>query len=269
MQQTLTFHSSYCTEHIYMTNNGETMKPIQRMIINGEIICPRCEKEKEDQRVIDNLDKLHDNRNAAIFTTKSLFSDKSLLNASFETYNRNIADGSEEKKNKQLAIKFSESLKDGEKFNIILQGKPGTGKSHLGYSILKHLNSQGTNVSCLFIDFSEMIRDIRKSFKYNDHPRDEFYFIDLLTKVDFLVLDDLGAETGATETEKTATDFVHRILKDVGNGRQDKVTILTTNLSSKSLFKMYDTKTVSRLLKQPEYIIFEKATDKRIAKLPF
>ena len=269
LQKTLTFHSEDCLKHEYKSNGTVAIKPVQQLIVDGVVVCPRCEKEAEDNRVIDKLVQRHENRNESIFITKSLVSDKTILKARFDSYTRNVVEGSEEMKNKELAWQYAKRLKDGEQFNIFLQGFSGKSHFPLSYSILAFLNEEMKNAACLFVELSVMLREIRQSFSFKEHPYNEHYFVDLLSKVDFLVIDDLGAETGATNTEKMASDFVHRILKDVTNARQDKVTISTTNLSGKGLLSMYDAKTVSRLLKNPEYIMFKEATDKRLAKLPF
>ena len=114
-----------------------------------------------------------------------------------------------------------------------------------------------------------MLRKIRSSFNDKDSPFTEQYFTDLLTNVDYLVLDDLGSETGNIDTNKQATDFTSKVLRAVVNGRQDKSTIVTTNLSSKALMNMYDPKLISRMMKNLETIIFTETTDKRIKNIGF
>lgn len=76
--------------------------------------------------------------------------------------------------------------------------------------------------------------------------------VDRLTKADILVLDDCGAETGAIGSGKAATDYTTKILYAIMNGRMNKSTILTTNLSSRELSKMYDQKLIRVMLKGSE-----------------
>ena len=95
------------------------------------------------------------------------------------------------------------------------------------------------------------------------------YFVDLLSKVDYLVLDDLGAETGAVGTKKKASDFIQRVLYAIANGRQSKSTIVTSNLSIPALQDMYDTKLISRLLRDTYQIHFTNTSDKRVRKIEF
>ena len=82
-----------------------------------------------------------------------------------------------------------------------------------------------------------------------------------------MVLDDLGAETGFIGTKKTASDFTQRMLYGLMNRRQEKSTIITTNLNSSQISGMYDQKVISRLyrgLNENSLIKFEKTKDHRI-----
>lgn len=241
---------------------------IPKMIVNNKEVCPRCELEQQNtslehqvQSEIFETMKLH---KQSMLESKSLLQDKTLWNATFESY---IAEDHEEHVNKQLAIKALEDYKKGSTFNLWFYGKPGVGKSHLSMSLLKALN--GLHVSCLFIDIDEMLRKIRNSFNEKQSPFTEQYFTDLLSEVDFLVLDDLGAETGNIDTDKSASDFTSRVLRAIINARQDKSTIVTTNLETKKLLKMYDPKLISRMMKNIQVIKFDETKDKRIHNVGF
>jgi DNA replication protein DnaC len=263
------FHSSYCDKHPFYKNGEEVPNPIQKMIINGNIVCPRCELEKDHQRMQEeiqsNYDQLLINEKYNTLFLKSITEDKTLLDARFSTY---ITAEEEETANKNTVMQCLERYKKGEIFNLILQGKQGTGKSHLAYSTLFNLN-EIRKYSCLFISVDAMLRKIKDSFGNKESKYTEEYFNDLLSSVDFLVLDDIGAETGAIDTAKTATDFVQRVLYGITTVRQDKATIVTTNLDSKTLFSMYDKKLISRLFKKPKYVIFRDTKDKRTSNIPF
>ena len=156
----------------------------------------------------------------------------------------------------------------GEQFNLWIQSEiTGVGKSHLAMSILKALNS--LERSCLFLDIDETLRKIRGSFDNEDSKYTEQYFIDLATEVDFLVLDDLGAETGDIATTKRASDYTSKVLRAIVNGRQHKSTIITTNLVSNQLNNIYDRKVISRMMTNIESITFKQSMDKRIKKIDF
>lgn len=254
----MTWDSSECTVH-----------NIKRMIIDGEAVCPRCELEHESEQVrLANEREILESMALAkyrVLPDKSLIQDDSIKLATFDNYKEFSG---EERANKQRALQLVESLKQGHQRNIWLQSEiTGVGKSHLAMAILKALNSK--TVSTLFIDIDEMLRKIRGTFDNKESPFTEQYFIDLCTEVDFLVLDDLGAETGDIDTKKRASDYTSRILRAIQNGRQLKSTIITTNLTSERLNAIYDRKVISRLMKNIEVIRFVEATDKRIKDIGF
>ena len=260
--------SEICYEHKVLANGREYVKEIKKISFDGEIFCPLCERERTTQELSDEEDlKIKiamGRRKYEVFHRQSVLTDEDLLDASFTTY---VASEEEEIHNKKLASKAFASYKDGGTFTTWFAGDPGVGKSHLGMSILRNLNESGEkNKSCLFISVDEMFLRIRDSFDNKDSRYTESYFANLLTDVDYLVLDDLGTETGGTGTKKTASDFVMRVLYAITNGRQNKSTIVTTNLTREELVRMYDRKLVSRLMKNIYVINFEETTDKRIKK---
>jgi DNA replication protein DnaC len=252
------FHSSSCEEH-----------KVQKIVFKGEIHCPRCfldnENKKMQQQAQADYDRYFQNKVYNTLSRDSILEDRTLLEARFDTY---LVSEQEERENKNIVLECLERYKQGEVFNLILQGKQGTGKSHLAYSTIYELN-EIRDKSCLFVSIDAMLRKIKNSFNDKESRFTEEYFNKLLSNVDFLVLDDLGAETGAIDTSKTATDFVQRVLYGITNTRQDKATILTTNLDSKTLFSMYDKKLVSRLFRKPKYVIFKESKDKRTSNIPF
>lgn len=262
--------SNYCEKHTYRKDGEDHIKPIQMLMMDGKEVCPRCAAEQWEENLRIEMQKQHDDsfesRKHRVFHEKSIITDKTILNATFENY---LTVAQEEFDNKRLCLDILERLKDGQVFNVFLQGNQGAGKSHLAYSLLRELNEWSETISCLFVSAEEMLRLIKGSFNNKESKYTEQYFVNLLSSVDYLVLDDIGSETGAIDTDKTATDFVQRIFYAVTNSRQDKVTICTTNLSSDTLITMYDKKLVSRLLKNPKYVLFKVTKDKRMTNIPF
>lgn len=274
LQTTINYHSSYCELHTYRKGGQDVVKPVQRMVVDGEVVCPRCrlnaQEKKLEQEQSAKFTQLEQLRQYNTLYKDSIVSDATILTATFENY---TTECEEQGINLNSMKRYCEQFKEGSVFNIILQGNPGAGKSHLAYAMLQELNNHDRDAvpkkTCLFVSVDEMIRLIKDSFSNKDSKYTEHYFTDLLSNVDYLVLDDLGAETGAIDTGKSATNFVQSVLYGVMNARQDKVTISTTNLSGKSLFNMYDKKLVSRLLRNPQYVIFKDTKDKRMEQIPF
>lgn len=260
--------SEICYKHERNSNGKIQTLEIKKVSHEGEIFCPLCERERTTQELsIEESMKIKRAMNIRkynVFHNQSVLKDEDLLDASFTTY---LANKPEEIKNKELAVDALADYKFGDTFTTWFAGDPGVGKSHLSMSILRNLNEWGEkDRSCLFISVDEMFLKIRNSFDDKESRYTEHYFADLLTSVDYLVLDDLGTETGGSGTRKTASDFVMRVLYAITNGRQNKSTIVTTNLTRGELVKMYDGKLVSRIMKNIEVINFENTTDKRIKK---
>jgi len=238
------------------------------MILNPltkQYTCPYCYREQQleaDKKAATEMAieiKLNEKYNC--LKRDSIITDNTLLQASFDSYKDN---GIESVRNASKVFSLANDILQGKVFNAVLNGTPGVGKSHLSYSMLKHVNENcNKQKSCLFIDVSKMFMLIRGTFSDKSSKYTEHYFDNLLSDVDVLVMDDLGAEVGNIDTDKTASDFVGRILRNITTSRQDKVTIYTTNLSSADLKHVYDEKTVSRMFRRLQPIVFKETQDMR------
>ncbi|MBD8006533.1 ATP-binding protein [Bacillus norwichensis] len=270
LHKNITYHSENCERHFFVKNGFEIVKPIQKMMVDGELVCPRCELEQKDLELQEAIqrkyDELFKRKKYNIFYNSSILSDNTILAAKLENYQ---VEHQEERENKQTVLESLARFKDGQVFNVILQGNQGAGKSHLAYAALRELNESGLDKSCLFVNVESMMRLIRDSFGNKRSKYTESYFVELMSEVDYLALDDIGAETGAIGTDKMATDFVQRILYAITTTRQDRTTLITTNLSSETLFRMYDKKLVSRLFRNPKFVVFKETKDKRMENIPF
>ncbi|MDT2824370.1 ATP-binding protein [Vagococcus lutrae] len=234
-----------------------------------EPICMECSREavvKRDQEMVEEAMREHLKRKTYHWLERhSVFLDETLKEASFDNYK---TDCEETARNKELALKIAREYFAGATYNTVFTGKPGTGKSHLSMSMLKVVNEHSAPYrKCLFVSIDELMRRIKDSFNNKDSRYTEQQMIELLTEADLLVIDDLGAETGAITSDKAATDFTTRTLYAIVNGRMNKPTIITTNLSSKELTKMYDSKLISRMFRGTEghVISFKDTKDKRIS----
>lgn len=236
--------------------------------IGVEIGCEMCACKKHEERTLKELKKdIKESERASTYSWlnhRSIFLDDTLKKASFGSYQTKDRETTH---NKDIAIRIAKDYLAGANFNTVLTGKPGAGKSHLAMSILKEVNEHSDPFKrCLFVSVDELMRRIMGSFNNPTSHYTEENMIDLLTGADILALDDLGAETGSMHSGKAATDFVTRVLYGVVNGRMNKPTIITTNLSSMDLFDKYDQKLLSRLLRASKgnTIIFKETSDKRM-----
>lgn len=268
------FHSSYCDKHVYRKSGKDVVLPVQRMVVAGQVVCPRCQAEKTEAEMVEHFsnqfNKSEQLRKYNTLKKLSIVSDVTILDATLQNYTVTCKEqGDNLKRVKELL----ERLKHGDNFNIVLQGKQGAGKSHLSYGLLTALNEffnqKDQHKTCLFMSMDDMFREIKRSFNDHETKLTEYYFVDICSRADFLVLDDLGAESGSVDRDKAASDYIQTTLNGIMNARQDKVTITTTNITGETMFKLYGKRLVSRVLRRREVIKFKESPDKRLETLEF
>src|SRR4051812_46728042 len=111
-QNNMDLTSNYCNKHTFRKGGEDHIKPIQTMMIGGKEVCPRCESEKWESTLQANIQKQHDeafaNRKKNMLLKKSVFTDRTILDASFETYE--VMD-QEERTNKETCLEAVEHFK--------------------------------------------------------------------------------------------------------------------------------------------------------------
>ena len=262
------------------------------LMYEGDIVCPLCQREQNEKELEAELKAEY--KNLSFMKTKGMLSQESVLDstevlyASFDNFDINTPKeekvrsasltvvqmvkenelynkGTEElKKSKQRSEMTEEELKrvdtPPKTINVWYTGLPGVGKSHLAMSVLKELNKDGHR-KCLFVSVKEMFRRIKEGFGNNEFL--DSYYIKKLVEADYLVLDDLGKETGGEYTDRSATDFTNKILNAVVDGRRDKTTLYTLNMTASKLRQVYDPAIVSRMMSNQVVINYTDITDKR------
>ncbi|MDD3192237.1 MAG: ATP-binding protein [Oscillospiraceae bacterium] len=122
--------------------------------------------------------------------------------------------------------------------NLLMSGRTGLGKTHLSLSIAKSVIENGFGVIYGSApDFLSQIERERFSRTEND-----LQTLELMLACDLLILDDLGAEFSTTFTCAT----IYQLM----NSRLNKQlpTIISTNLTSQELLKLYGERVSSRLI---------------------
>lgn len=257
-----------------LTDEYCKIHPNQKLVRVGdehEPFCALCVREQREQHLNDLVLKgVLSNYHRGfrdVLRKDSIVDDEDLWEASFENYE--VEAGSEAevnlKKAKQIAYKYMDRDYQA---NTIITGNPGVGKSHLAISMLKGVNENiKPNASCLFVSVNELLRLIKDSFNHPDSYYTESRMVDLLGKVSLLVLDDLGSEASFKRDSREASEYVQQVLFGVLNKRNR--TIITTNLNSDELSKIYNQKLLSRMykgvMKNDGIIKFKETQDKRMA----
>lgn len=213
-------------------------------------ICPECEKEEilKIESILRQEAKIQAllSHTYKVFERESIYSQE-LRDKTLENY---TADNST---NEQALNFMKRMLRDylkSETGNVILSGPPGIGKSHLSIGLAKALNEQSKECdnpkSVIFISTSALFNKIEESF----NGRGDFtesYAVDLLSKVDFLFLDDLGKESSMSANLKEANEWRQRVLFKILDSRQ--TTFFNTNLSSNDIKKIYNQALADRIFK--------------------
>ncbi len=126
-----------------------------------------------------------------------------------------------------------------QKNNVILSGSTGTGKTFLTHCIAENLINRGFMV--VYFTAIEMLEFI-KSANFNSDAN-SMQMIRLIKSADLLILDDLGTEY--------ASDYNNTELFSIINYRmirEDKATIISTNLSMNEIRSRYSERLSSRIV---------------------
>lgn len=257
-----------------LTDEYCKIHPNQKLVRVGNehnSFCTLCVKEQREKHlnglVLKGVLSNYHRGFRDVLRKDSIVDDEDLWEASFENYEVNSGTEAEAnlKKAKQIAYKYMDRNYQA---NTIITGNPGVGKSHLAISMLKGVNDHiKPNASCLFVSVNELLRLIKDSFNHPDGYYTESRMVDLLGKVSLLVLDDLGSEASFKRDNREASEYVQQVLFGVLNKRNR--TIITTNLNSDELSKIYNPKLLSRMykgvMKNDGIIKFKGTQDKRMA----
>lgn len=219
------------------------------MVKDGRDYCFYCETIKaEDEKLAKEVetafDKMQIKKQIDKFKKYSLINAK-LQSATFENYkpqNREQA----EAKERALAYALEFNLDDPTP--LFLYGPYGTGKSHLAKSITDIVMEK--DKTCLFFTVEKLMAKIKSTWRDSDMT--EFQFMELLAKVDLLVLDDLGAERNTTR--ETDISWSTAMFFSIVNSRAGKHTVLTMNFTIPQMLKVYGERDGSRLIEDAKLI---------------
>lgn len=221
-------------------------------------ICPECEK--EEILKIESLLRQEAKIQALLSHTYKVFERESIYPQELrdKTLENYTADNSTNEKALNFMKRMLRDYLKSETGNVILSGPPGIGKSHLSIGLAKELNEKSKECdnpkSVIFISTSSLFNKIEESF----NGRGEFtenYAVDLLSKVDFLFLDDLGKESSMSANLKEANEWRQRVLFKILDSRQ--TTFFNTNLSSNDIKKIYNQALADRIFKGASKHIFK------------
>ncbi|API92685.1 MULTISPECIES: ATP-binding protein [unclassified Virgibacillus] len=205
----------------------------------------KCEDKKLGKQAKALQKKLKQEKMKKFFDYYSLINN-SLQEATIENYKPTSNDLANAK---QAVIDYVNEF-DGEK-NLLLTGTYGTGKSHLSVAITKELMKQGKE--CLFLSLPKLLTKIKETYNSKDVTEEEL--LDVIKRVDLLVLDDIGAEH--------QTGWVKSKLFEILDDRAGKSTVYTTNLDSVELKETVNERNFSRMMENTKVIVMDGSDYRR------
>ena len=125
--------------------------------------------------------------------------------------------------------------------NLIFYGPCGSGKTHLAVAILQEQIDNGHWLSIWFVSATDLLMEIKETFNDESTISESDVIAKYTEEIDFLVIDDLGAEF---VTEWVIATF-YRIIDR--RFRQGLPTLVTTNLTNYEITERFGPRIASRL----------------------
>lgn len=151
-------------------------------------------------------------------------------------------------KAKAAAVQYVKDFLEGNRYNLLMQGNPGTGKSHLSVAIARTIKAKDSDYIIGFITTGELLRKIKDTYSAGASRSEADIFKDLKL-MDLLILDDLGSEAiGGND------DWRKGMLFEIINSRLGKPTIYTSNFTDDELPTAIGARSFSRLYDNTKFI---------------
>lgn len=132
---------------------------------------------------------------------------------------------------------------------LLLLGRCGTGKSHLACAIANTVIAQHMSTVC-FGTVTDYSREVRSTFS-SKRGTTEKEVMHLLRSVDLLIVDEVGAHRGTEHEMSMLFDIID------GRWRDEKATIVISNLNASALEEFIGERAMERLRDRGPVVAFD------------
>jgi DNA replication protein DnaC len=164
---------------------------------------------------------------------------KRFEHATFETYH---AENPKQKAVLERVQSYAENFRDHFKVgrSLMMVGRPGTGKSHLGFAILRQLMDASEQFTGRMIGVSELFRSIKDTWSRGSKKTEKQAIADLIAP-HLLIVDEIGVQFDSPAEQS--------LLYEVINGRYLEMlpTVVISNLTRGELSEVIGARSFDRL----------------------
>ncbi|WP_409405707.1 ATP-binding protein [Priestia megaterium] len=213
-----------------------------------EIQCKTCKEQEELAKASESNKICLLGQLATRFEKEYWYIPADLKNAGFKNFNVFEAGNVfEAKRDAMNYVKNFTGMPPNERYNLLIMGNPGTGKTHLVTAIARTLKEKGFLVGLLTT--GQLLTKIQATFNKGAIRTKQDIYMDL-GKLDLLILDDLGSEA------RTGTEFDWRKneMFEIVNLRTGKPTIYTSNFNEQHLPTAIGERAFSRINYNTKFI---------------
>ena len=104
--------------------------------------------------------------------------------------------------------------------------------------------------TAMYMDAVDLIRRVRGTWR-RDSSKSEEEMFNLLGSIDLLIIDEVGVQRGTDDEQNVIFDVINRRYRD------NRPTILLTNLDGKSLVEFLGPRVMSRLTERAQFLSFQ------------